>query len=202
MNTKTMYPVLRYLVLVSLLTFVTISSHAANEIAMPALIAAASGDTQPEGRKLLTPLSGKLVTLKGSALVVYPSDQLKAVRYVAVYYSAHWCPPCRAFTPKLVAAYKELKAAHPEFEVIFVSSDEDADAMKNYMKETGMQWPALKFEQKDNMPSFQRPAYENGIPNLVFMTADGKELATSYNPNGDYNGPYKVLEAIQQHFKK
>jgi hypothetical protein len=34
------------------------------------------------------------------------------------------------------------------------------------------------------------------------MTADGKELATSYTPSGDYSGPNQVLAAIQKHFKK
>ena len=38
------------------------------------------------------------------------------------------CPPCREFTPKLVAVYDALKkdAAAPPFEVVFVSSDDDA----------------------------------------------------------------------------
>jgi nucleoredoxin len=29
---------------------------------------------------------------------------------VGLYFSAHWCPPCRGFTPNLVAKYNELKA--------------------------------------------------------------------------------------------
>ncbi|GLV36728.1 hypothetical protein CBL_02437 [Carabus blaptoides fortunei] len=39
------------------------------------------------------------------------------------YFSAHWCPPCRAFTPQLVDTYKMLRKKDPGFEVIFVSSD-------------------------------------------------------------------------------
>lgn len=37
------------------------------------------------------------------------------------------CPPCRAFTPRLVQTYKELKkrAGGADLEFIFVSSDKD-----------------------------------------------------------------------------
>ena len=151
--------------------------------------------------KVLAPLVNQLVFLKGSSLQPLPTASLAGIRYVAVYYSAHWCPPCRAFTPKLVAAYKEIKAAHPEFELIFVSSDHDEDAMKTYMRETAMAWPALRFGQNASARTLQRPNYENGIPNLVFMTADGKELATTFTLGGDYAGPGQVLAAIQRQFK-
>ena len=151
--------------------------------------------------KVLAPLIGKLVYLKGSALLPVPQASLATTQFVAVYYSAHWCPPCRAFTPKLVTAYKEIKAAHPEFELIFVSSDQDEAAMKSYMRETAMPWPAVRFDQKDSARTLKRPGHESGIPNLVFMTADGKELATTYTPSGDYAGPNQVLAAIQRHFK-
>lgn len=152
--------------------------------------------------KVIAPLIGKLVYLKGSALAPAPQAPLAGIRYVAFYYSAHWCPPCRAFTPHLVSAYKSIKAAHPEFELIFVSSDQDEDSMKTYMRETSMPWPAVRFDQKDNVRSLQRPGHERGIPNLVFMTADGKELATSYTSSGNFTGPGAVLEAIQKHFKQ
>ncbi len=152
--------------------------------------------------KVLAPLVNQLVYLKGSTLQPVPSASLAGVRFVAVYYSAHWCPPCRSFTPQLVTAYKAIKAAHPEFELIFVSSDRDEASMKSYMRETAMTWPALRFGQNGSARTLQRPDYESGIPNLVFMTADGKEIATSYSAGGDYTGPGQVLAAIQRHFKK
>ena len=145
-------------------------------------------------------LAGKLVAVKGKDLAPLPRDRINGARFLAFYYSAHWCGPCRAFTPDLVSAYKEIKAAHPEFELIFVSSDENADAMKGYMTEYGMEWPALRFDQTRTSRATRRPEHERGIPNLVFMDADGKELSVSYTPDGEYRGPRNVLRDIKKHF--
>ncbi len=35
-------------------------------------------------------------------------------RYVAFYFSAHWCPPCRSFTPQLVQTYNHLRSQAPQ----------------------------------------------------------------------------------------
>ncbi|KAK3933257.1 Nucleoredoxin [Frankliniella fusca] len=42
---------------------------------------------------------------------------------LGVYFSAHWCPPCKAFTPQLVNTYNAVRERGHSFEVIFVSSD-------------------------------------------------------------------------------
>ncbi len=179
-------------------------------LANPALAAAtatAEATTVPDAQpapatagKIIASLQDKLVAVKGKSLQAVSSSQFAGVRYIAVYYSAHWCPPCRAFTPQLVAAYKEIKAAHPEFELIFVSDDEDEASMKTYMTETGMPWPAVKFSLKAQATSLRRPSHENGIPNLVFMDADGAELSLSFKPDGDYRGPSNVLADIRRQF--
>lgn len=48
--------------------------------------------------------------IKGDALrgsnKVQLEDELKDVPVIAYYFSAHWCPPCKAFTPKLAEKYK------------------------------------------------------------------------------------------------
>merc|ERR1719335_1929874 len=45
-------------------------------------------------------------------------------KVVALYFSAHWCPPCRGFTPMLKDFYETIKGKSLPFEIIFVSSDE------------------------------------------------------------------------------
>ena len=63
---------------------------------------------------------------------VAASETLSGKKTVLVYFSAHWCPPCRSFTPKLKNAYEtELKAGNVE--IIFVSSDQTEDAAFDYM---------------------------------------------------------------------
>lgn len=155
---------------------------------------------QPAG-EIASALSGKLVTVQGGAFASAPADQLNGARYIAFYYSAKWCPPCRAFTPELVKTYKAIKARHPEFELVFVSSDRDENAMKGYMTEYDMDWPALRFGDKKSVRAVRRPGHENGIPNLVFMDASGKELSLSFTPDGDYRGPKAVLSDIKKHFR-
>lgn len=49
------------------------------------------------------------------------SDLPDAVR--GFYFSANWCPPCRAFTPQLADAYRRIRKKEPGFEIVFVSSD-------------------------------------------------------------------------------
>jgi len=82
---------------------------------------------------------GKLA-LKGTDV---PASSL-AGKVVAVYFSAHWCPPCRAFTPTLIKAYQAAKEQGLPFELIFVSSDEDQEGFDEYTAD--MPFPSVKFE--------------------------------------------------------
>ena len=68
-----------------------------------------------------------------------------AGKVVGIYFSAHWCPPCRGFTPVLSEFYK-ANHAKKNFEIIFVSSDQSADQFEEYYKE--MPWLALNFNER------------------------------------------------------
>ncbi len=145
-------------------------------------------------------LQGKLVQLQGGVLKPQAPAQLRAVEFYALYYSAAWCGPCRQFTPRLVSAYAELRAAYPEFEVVFVSADRSAGDMQKYMIGDEMAWPALQFDQVRSAGEIMRYA-GNGIPCLVLVDAAGRVLADSFRGD-NYVGPQTVLEETRRILKK
>merc|ERR1719359_496114 len=88
---------------------------------------------------------------------------------VAIYFSAHWCPPCRGFTPKLAEWYsKSLKAKG--LEVVFVSSDRDEESFNDYFKE--MPWLALDFADRKRKNQLSSMFGVSGIPSLVIIDKD------------------------------
>jgi len=92
-------------------------------------------------------------------------------KYVALYFSAHWCPPCRGFTPKLVETYNELKAKGENgLEVIFLSSDRDEASFKEYFDE--MPWLALPFELRGEKAELSDRFGVSGIPSLVILDSE------------------------------
>ena len=46
-------------------------------------------------------------------------------KVVGIYFSAHWCGPCRGFTPVLAEAYLTMTTGGKNFEIVFASSDKD-----------------------------------------------------------------------------
>ena len=50
---------------------------------------------------------------------------LNGKKVIGLYFSAHWCGPCRGFTPALVEWYNEFKQSHEkgtELDIIFVNN--------------------------------------------------------------------------------
>ena len=84
--------------------------------------------------------------LKGQSSIPI-ADSLNGKDVVGLYFSAHWCPPCRGFTPKLADAYKEMIGLGKSFEIVFLSSDKSEDAFKEYYNE--MPWLSLPFTKRD-----------------------------------------------------
>jgi nucleoredoxin len=143
---------------------------------------------------------GNLVRLQNGNLVSCYEEELAPKQIYGLYFSAHWCGPCRKFTPQLVAYYNQIARDHPEFEIIFVSADKSADGMATYMREAGMPWPAIEYNKLANVPALQKYAGK-GIPDLVIVDASGKVLADSYVA-GKYLGPAKVLDDLSAIFAR
>jgi len=115
-------------------------------------------------------------------------------KYTALYFSAHWCPPCRMFTPKLVEWYNNFKRKHPDFELVFVSSDRDQAAMEEYIKGDNMPWPAVKFDQAQS-ETFRKFG-SSGIPYLVLIDNEGNAVTTQ--PDNEWQSPQEVLSKIEE----
>jgi len=97
---------------------------------------------------------------------------------VALYFSAHWCPPCRAFTPVLIRVYDAIKQQHPDFEIIFVSSDQDESSFKNYY--ATHPWTAIPYSARDVKDKLSRQFGISGIPSLIVLDAKtGKTIDTN-----------------------
>jgi len=88
-----------------------------------------------------------------------------------LYFSAHWCPPCKKFTPQLVAFFDKLKAAHPDANLAFVSSDRDEASFDGYFGEMGANWLALPYAARDAKEDLSKVFKVGGIPTLVLLSA-------------------------------
>ncbi|KAK9052744.1 hypothetical protein SSX86_029374 [Deinandra increscens subsp. villosa] len=119
-------------------------------------------------------VSGDLDFVVGKDGIKIPVSDLVG-KHILLYFSAHWCPPCRAFTPKLVETYNEIKSKHDEFEVIFISSDRDQASYEEYY--ATMPWLALPYNDKRKQ-SLSRIFKVNGIPLLVALGPTGKTITT------------------------
>jgi thiol-disulfide isomerase/thioredoxin len=74
-----------------------------------------------------------LQLLRQDGSTIPASEAFKGKRYVLIYFSAHWCPPCQRFTPLLADFYDEHKD-RCEFEVLFVSSDREEGRMMDFFQ--------------------------------------------------------------------
>jgi nucleoredoxin len=114
---------------------------------------------------------------------------------------AHWCGPCRGFTPKLVETYKAARAAGKNWEIIFVSADNEESEFEEYYGE--MPWLALPHEDPRTGPLNTLFEVE-GIPTLVLLDPSGKVLSTELrgaveeDPAAlEFPWPRKAVESLQ-----
>jgi thiol-disulfide isomerase/thioredoxin len=99
-----------------------------------------------------------------------------------------WCPACKSFTPLLSVLYEEAQEEGIDFEVIYVSSDDSAEQSHQYMKEKHGDWLRIPFHKTASLKTkfgvfagkeqslFQSTKRRSGIPTLVIVNNEGKEL--------------------------
>ena len=105
-----------------------------------------------------------------------PISELEG-KLIGLYFSKQGHEDCGNFTPKLIEAYNKLKKKEENFEIVFISLDEEnEDLFKEAFKT--MPWLALPF--KDEKCQELKLYFEvTHIPALVIIGQDGK----TSNPN-------------------
>ena len=140
------------------------------------LLVSAQGESkQVDGTDTIAELSKtSLTSANGNSLS--GQSVVSKKRFIALYFSAHWCGPCRAFTPELVKFRDQCVKKGLPFEVIFISLDKSKKEMMNYMKGENMKWPALPYSSplRETLKS-RYHAY--GIPRLVLLDGSGKVVS-------------------------
>ncbi|KAF0714817.1 Aste57867_3669 [Aphanomyces stellatus] len=129
-----------------------------------------------------------------------PTEEVLAgKKYVGIYFSAHWCPPCKAFTPMLADTYEQfIEDDHNDFALVFVSSDKQVSQFDEYYAE--MPFFALPYSDRAQKDVLAKKFEVKTIPTLAFLNEAG-ELVTTEGRNLVQNArgqPTRVLEALAQ----
>lgn len=145
-------------------------------------------------RDLSEALRGRLVRLQAGRLAATPPPT--HARYVAFYFGASWCGPCRAFQPELRRSHERLRAIGASVEIVFVSDDRSCPRMAEYITAARMPWPAVACRDRDRLAWLQR-ARGAALPGLLVYQADGTLVASSWSTSGN-SRPREALAELER----
>uniref|UniRef100_A0A915KZS7 Thioredoxin domain-containing protein n=1 Tax=Romanomermis culicivorax TaxID=13658 RepID=A0A915KZS7_ROMCU len=112
----------------------------------------------------------KLMRKVGTEYQEVNAEEVLKNKVVGLYFSAHWCPPCRMFTPILKEFYGELTGE--QFEIVFVSFDRSDKDLKVYLQEAHGDWCFLPFGS-DFIQTLSKKYDVSGIPAFLIIKPNG-----------------------------
>lgn len=108
--------------------------------------------------------------LKGEE-TVSTQEALAGVKYVAFYFSAHYCGPCRRFTPLFSVLYEDQP--EKQVEVVFVSQDPTNKEFTEYYET--MPWLAIP-HGSEQIETLATECDVAGIPQVSVFNVQTGEL--------------------------
>lgn len=135
-------------------------------------------------------------TLTGKNNSTVDASTLSSKKLVGVYFSAHWCPPCRAFTPLLADWYEEVTGADADsIEIIFATFDKQKAEFESYYAE--MPWLTFGFEDP-RIDEISDKHEVGGIPELVIFKPDGTLVTSDGRMDVETHGPNAIAEWLKK----
>jgi len=124
-----------------------------------------------------------------------------AGKVVALYFSAHWCPPCKAFTPVLRRFYETLKGAGEQVEIIFVSGDRSEQEFLDYFRNEHGDWLAVDFNAEERSTLSDRYQVQ-GIPTLIVVNGKGENVVPDARKDVAGTQSAAAIQAVYAEWKK
>ena len=129
------------------------------------------GGTQSYDTKSILPTLPNEFLSKGTDKV-HKEDVLNN-DIIGIYFSAHWCGPCRAFTPNFAKFYEKVNKEKKQIEIIYCPSDETINQFNEYYKT--MPWLSIPFES-DSKDAIADGLGISSIPTLIIFDKKGNVL--------------------------
>mmetsp|Transcript_42185 Transcript_42185/g.98966 ORF Transcript_42185/g.98966 Transcript_42185/m.98966 type:complete len:832 (+) Transcript_42185:82-2577(+) len=107
---------------------------------------------------------------------------------IGLYFSGHWCGPCRDYTPRLAKVYQRAKELGKSLDIVFISSDHAQGEFDSYFR--SMPWHALPWSDRDRFKALMEKFGVRGFPSLVIVDRDGKVVKP--NARGESLEPHFV----------
>lgn len=157
---------------------------------------------------MFSDFSSQILTKKGSQPV---AAALGCAKLIGIYFSAHWCPPCRQFTPVLGEIYDSIReeesgllpglaAGQHALEIVFASSDRDAKSFEEYYD--SQPWTAIPFSEAHVKQQLAGKFNVSGIPALFILSGedgsviDSDARSTVMNARGDVKKLMKAWKLL------
>lgn len=112
------------------------------------------------------------------------AEALAGKEVVLLYMSAHWCPPCKAYTPQLKEWYNKQGG---KAEIIFVSSDSDEAAFESYY--ASMPWLAIPYSERLVVSALMSTCGVIGIPAVVAVRVSDGVIVSKSGRQGVLSAP-------------
>eukprot|EP01084_Bolivina_argentea_P275619 470078_1 len=118
-------------------------------------------------KKLLKLCGNKFIRQNGEKCTF--KEGIKGYDMIGFYFSAIWCPPSKAFTPKLKQLYDIANKEKKKLQIIFISSDQSEDEMMNYFQKFHGDYLAIDFNDKARKELLGKVFQCTYIPHLCIV---------------------------------